>query len=96
EDGVTFRYKDYRRDGDARHRTMTLSTDEFIRRFLVMSCPGASTASATTACSPRLGARRTSPAPANCLPSPHRPRRPSRPLRPSAVSLAPAAAGACW
>ena len=35
EAGVTFRYKDYRRDGDARHRTMTLSADEFIRRFLV-------------------------------------------------------------
>ena len=39
EDGVTFRYKDYRRDGDARHRTMTLSTDEFIRRFLVHVLP---------------------------------------------------------
>ena len=39
EDGVTFRYKDYRRDGDARHRSMTLSTDEFIRRFLVHVLP---------------------------------------------------------
>ena len=39
EAGVTFRYKDYRRDGDARHRTMTLSTDEFIRRFLVHVLP---------------------------------------------------------
>ena len=37
--GVTFRYKDYRRDGDARHRTMTLSTDEFIRRFLIHVLP---------------------------------------------------------
>ena len=37
--GVTFRYKDYRRDGDARHRTMTLSADEFIRRFLVHVLP---------------------------------------------------------
>jgi len=37
--GVTFRYKDYRRDGDARHSTMTLSVDEFIRRFLVHVLP---------------------------------------------------------
>ena len=37
--GVTFRYKDYRRDGDARHRAMTLSVDEFIRRFLVHVLP---------------------------------------------------------
>jgi len=39
EAGVTFRYKDYRRDGDARHRTMTLFADEFIRRFLVHVLP---------------------------------------------------------
>jgi len=39
EAGVTFRYKDYRRHGDARHRTMTLSVDEFIRRFLVHVLP---------------------------------------------------------
>ena len=39
EAGVTFRYKDYRRDGDARHRTMGLSVDEFIRRFLVHVLP---------------------------------------------------------
>src|SRR5262249_26509480 len=31
--GVTFRYKDYRRNGQARYRTMTLAADEFIRRF---------------------------------------------------------------
>ena len=34
ERGVTFRYKDYRRNGRARFRTMTLKPDEFIRRFL--------------------------------------------------------------
>src|ERR1700688_260054 len=34
ETGVTFRYKDYRRDGADRHRVMTLDADEFIRRFL--------------------------------------------------------------
>jgi Putative transposase len=33
--GVTFRYKDYRRNGRERFRTMTLEPDEFIRRFLL-------------------------------------------------------------
>jgi hypothetical protein len=37
--GVTFRYKDYRRDGRARYRTMTLTADEFIRRFLLHILP---------------------------------------------------------
>jgi Putative transposase len=36
---VTFRYKDYRRNGQARYRTMTLSADEFIRRFLLHVLP---------------------------------------------------------
>jgi hypothetical protein len=39
ERGVTFRYKDYRRNGQARYRTMTLSADEFIRRFLLHILP---------------------------------------------------------
>jgi hypothetical protein len=37
--GVTFRYKDYRRDGQARYRTMTLAPDEFIRRSCSTPCP---------------------------------------------------------
>jgi hypothetical protein len=37
--GVAFRYKDYRRDGADRQRTMTLSPDEFIRRFLLHVLP---------------------------------------------------------
>jgi len=37
--GVTFRCKDYRRDGAERHRTMTLTADEFIRRFLLHVLP---------------------------------------------------------
>jgi hypothetical protein len=37
--GVTFRYKDYRRDGPERQRTMTLATSEFIRRFLMHVLP---------------------------------------------------------
>jgi hypothetical protein len=37
--GITFRYKDYRHDGAARHRTMTLDAGEFIRRFLLHVLP---------------------------------------------------------
>jgi putative transposase/transposase-like zinc-binding protein len=39
EDGVTFRYKNYRADGRARYKVMTLATDEFIRRFLIHVLP---------------------------------------------------------
>ncbi len=39
ERGLTFRYKDYRRDGRERLRTMTLAPDEFIRRFLLHVLP---------------------------------------------------------
>jgi hypothetical protein len=39
EHGVTFRYKDHRRDSADRQRTMTLSHDEFIRRFLLHFLP---------------------------------------------------------
>ena len=35
DEGVTFRYKDYRADGRTRHKTMTLAAPEFIRRFLL-------------------------------------------------------------
>ncbi len=37
--GVTFRYKDYRADGLARRKAMTLAADEFIRRFLLHILP---------------------------------------------------------
>ena len=36
---VTFKYKDYRIEGPARYKTMTLTTDEFIRRFLIHVLP---------------------------------------------------------
>ncbi len=39
ENGVTFHYKDYRRDGAERYRTMTLTANEFIRRFLLHVLP---------------------------------------------------------
>ena len=37
--GVTFRYKNYRRDGADRQQVMTISADEFIRRFLLHVLP---------------------------------------------------------
>lgn len=39
ETGVTFRYKDYRRDAPERQQVMTLAADEFIRRFLLHVLP---------------------------------------------------------
>jgi hypothetical protein len=39
EKGVTFRYKDYRAKGHNRHKTMALSQDEFMRRFLLHVLP---------------------------------------------------------
>ena len=39
ENGVTFSYKDYRADGRARYKVMTLATSEFIRRFLIHVLP---------------------------------------------------------
>ena len=33
--GVTFKWKDYRAEGSARYKTMTLAPHEFIRRFLL-------------------------------------------------------------
>jgi len=39
ERGVTFRWKDYRATGKTRHKTMTLATDEFMRRFLLHVLP---------------------------------------------------------
>jgi hypothetical protein len=39
ENGVTFKYKDYRIEGPARYKTMTLAADEFIRRFLIHVLP---------------------------------------------------------
>jgi putative transposase/transposase-like zinc-binding protein len=37
--GVTFRWKDYRATGTTRYKTMTLSADEFMRRFLLHVLP---------------------------------------------------------
>jgi hypothetical protein len=40
EKGVTFKWKDYRAKGKTRYKTMTLGTDEFMRRFLLHMLPG--------------------------------------------------------
>jgi len=37
--GVTFRWKDYRQDGQARRKLMTLAPGEFLRRFLIHVLP---------------------------------------------------------
>jgi hypothetical protein len=39
EHGVTFKWKDYRIEGRDRYKSMTLGTDEFIRRFLIHVLP---------------------------------------------------------
>jgi hypothetical protein len=39
ERGVTFRWKDYRANGRERTKTLTLDTDEFMRRFLLHVLP---------------------------------------------------------
>jgi hypothetical protein len=39
ERGVSFRWKDYRAQGRTRHKTMTLSAAEFMRRFLLHVLP---------------------------------------------------------
>ena len=40
ENGITFRWKDYRCRKAKRYKTMTLAADEFIRRFLIHVLPG--------------------------------------------------------
>jgi hypothetical protein len=39
QNGVSFKYKDYRVEGPDRYKVMTLATDEFIRRFLMHVLP---------------------------------------------------------
>jgi hypothetical protein len=39
EQAITFTWKDYRRKGRVRYKTMTLTADEFIRRFLLHVLP---------------------------------------------------------
>ena len=68
QQGVTFRWKNYRIEGRDRYKLMTLTSDEFIRRFLIHVLPKGFHRTATTACAPRRPAPTTSRAPANCSP----------------------------
>lgn len=67
EAGVTFRYKDYRRDNARLPPTSSSAAS------CCMSCRAASTASAITACLPAAPARPASRWRANCCTSPRRP-----------------------
>jgi len=40
DQGITFKWKDYRSKQRLRHKSMTLKVDEFIRRFLIHVLPG--------------------------------------------------------
>jgi hypothetical protein len=109
EKDVVFKYKDYRIEGPGRYKTMTLATDEFIRRFLIHSppprrrgcCPRASIASDTMGCSPAATepqTLRTRVSCSLCRLAQKNPRRP-RPLPPTSRARcrvhARAAAAAC-
>ena len=79
QQGVTFRWKDYRIEGRDRYKPMTLTTDEFIRQVLIHVLPKDSTASAATACAPNRPLPTTSRGRANCSPS--QSPKPSPPMR---------------
>src|SRR5215216_1097646 len=66
EEGVTFKWKDYRAEGPDRFKTMTLPTDEFIRRFLIHVLPSGFHRIRLAACSPVAPVPTTSPGRASC------------------------------
>ena len=74
DDGVTFKWKDYRIKGPDRYKTMTLAGPSSFAGFSCTCCRAAFTASAITACSPARREPATSSASARCWRSP-RPRR---------------------
>jgi putative transposase/transposase-like zinc-binding protein len=103
ERGVTFRYKDYRRNGQAQHRTMTLSADEFIRRFLLHLLPKGLHRIrhygllASPGCKANIARAReliAAPMPESSCRRPTTP--PIRMPRPITARYAPAVAVACW
>ncbi len=68
QNSVTFKWKDYRVEGPARYKTMTLPRTSSSGGSCCTCCPRACTASATTDCSPMATAQPTSHAPASCSP----------------------------
>ena len=94
ETGVTFRYKDYRRDGADRQRTMTLAADEFIRRFLLHVLPKGFHRIRHYGLLASAGRRVNLARARDLLAAHHRPRRRSRTDRRTGDRHARAAAGA--
>jgi hypothetical protein len=72
DNGVTFKWNDYRAEGRERRKIMTLATDEFIRRFLIHALPRGFHRIATTVSSPTALAPRTSCGCASCSVRPFR------------------------
>ena len=87
QQGVTFKWKDYRIKRRDRYKVMTLATDEFIRRFLIHVVPRGFHASAITACSPKTSAPITSHVPASC--SPRQTATMSQPMQPPITTSQP-------
>ena len=95
ETGVTFRYKDYRRDGAERQRVMTLAPHDSSAASCSTSCHAAFTASGITACSPVQHAKQVLRVPASCLASCPRQSLSNCQSRSIISRPVPAAAGAC-
>jgi len=94
ETGVTFGYKDYRRNGAERQRVMTLATDEFIRRFLLHVLPRGIHRIRHYGLLASAGARPASRVPVNYWAKRCRRSRSRRQSQPNGSSPVPAAAGA--
>ena len=77
--GVIFKYKDYRRKGRERYKTLPLAVPEFIRRFLLHVLPSGFHRIRHYGLFANGVAPATSPLPANCLPCRHRRVRPTMP-----------------
>jgi hypothetical protein len=100
DEGVSFKWKDYRVEGPARIKVMTLSADEFIRRFLIHVLPTGFHRIRHYGLFANNRREQTSRKPDNCstrqLPnrSPSRPTTPTPPTTRRSPSRAPAAAAA--
>jgi hypothetical protein len=79
ENGVTFKYKDYRIEGPARYKTMTLPTNEFIRRFLIQVLPKGFHRIRHYGCSPTATDPETLRTCASCSPCRRAQKNPGRP-----------------
>jgi len=94
KNSVTFRYKDYRRDGANSQQVMVLAIDEFVRRFLFHVLPRGFHRIRLTACLSAAPARPALRSPANSWMSPSCPAPVIPPYRKTSARHALAAAGA--